>query len=154
MNNLQKACRSGDFKKVKKLLEEGVDPNCEEALHDACYYGYLKIVKLLLGRMRKPYSEQSIRWAAYGGRPRVVKFLFDSGVDFSNDGGASLHLAASYDYVEVAKILLEHGADPFSNDDEEDKNETLVFMIKYNLMTLEDIQKNMDRIPWDQVYRW
>uniref|UniRef100_A0A0E0JC09 Uncharacterized protein n=1 Tax=Oryza nivara TaxID=4536 RepID=A0A0E0JC09_ORYNI len=84
------AC-DGDINVLIYLLDHGGDPAIPNAvgftpLHYAAEYGHVDIVRLLLSK--------------------------GVHVDPLNYSGAPLHLATANDHDQVAKVLLEHGADP------------------------------------------
>ncbi|EEC69618.1 hypothetical protein EE612_060753 [Oryza sativa] len=84
------AC-DGDINVLIYLLDHGGDPAIPNAggftpLHYAAEYGHVDVVRLLLSK--------------------------GVHVDPLNYSGAPLHLATANDHDQVAKVLLEHGADP------------------------------------------
>lgn len=83
----------GDHDQVKKLLDQGQDPNIPDfagwtALHEACSYGWLQVVTVLVD----------------GGANVNAKGL---------DDDTPLHDATTSGNLQMVKYLIEHGADPF-----------------------------------------
>ena len=91
MNELFKACQSGNLEKVKQILEinkqitsKGIQET--KFLHTASYFGNIEIVKELL------------------------KYTID--IDDTNSvGDNALHIAAEAGHVKILAMLLAHGAD-------------------------------------------
>jgi len=81
-----------DAERIKKLLEEGADPNIRDGdgntpLHFAASKGCAEVAKLLLRHGADPNAQDK-------------------------NGETPLHVAASEGHVDVVRLLLEHGADP------------------------------------------
>ena len=81
-----------DAERIKKLLEEGTDPNIKDKddntpLHFAASKGCAEVARLLLKHGADPNAQDK-------------------------SGETPLHLAASEGRVDVVRLLLEHGADP------------------------------------------
>lgn len=128
---LQTSSREGYTDIVKMCLEHGVDPNSQNALYFACFYGHEEVVSLLL---------------SYGADPNNHGVIFNACNDVN--GGSVL-------YMGIVKLLLKYGADPFSIEDESRKITTLSFLIKNNLISSENIEKNKEKIPsevWTKCY--
>ena len=91
MNELFKACQSGNLEKVKQILEINKQITSKEIqemklLHTASHFGYIEIVKELL------------------------KYTMD--IDDTNSvGDNALQIAAKAGHVKIVAILLAHGAD-------------------------------------------
>lgn len=85
------ACERNDWARVKSLLADGADPN-EKA-------GFMGDLTAL---------EQATRYASH----RVVRRLLLEGADVNGEmlGRGALMAAATFNKVEAAKVLLEHGA--------------------------------------------
>ncbi|XP_041986171.1 ankyrin repeat domain-containing protein 11 isoform X3 [Aricia agestis] len=90
---LHVAAIKGDHEQVKKLLDQGQDPNEPDfagwtALHEACSYGWLQVVMVLVNC----------------GANVNAKGL---------DDDSPLHDATTSGNLKMVKFLVEHGADPF-----------------------------------------
>ena len=88
---LKTAARKGDLKAVKKMLEDGANPN-----------------------IKNGSGGTPLVWAAYYGHTEMVKVLLEYGADPNMEdatGNTPLSLAY-YGDTEMVKVLLEYGADP------------------------------------------
>ena len=81
----------GDLPGVSRALEQGADVNAKDE-----------------------YNNTALNSAALWGHADVVKRLLEAGADIENPGSGGgltpLAIAASHDYYDVAKVLLDHGA--------------------------------------------
>jgi ankyrin repeat protein len=111
------ALRLGDAGKVATLLE--ADPSLVNARNDsgdspmlvAAYVGRQDLIAILL---EKSPDVSLFEAAALGMADRVLELLArePSAIHaFSHDGWTALHLAAFFGRSEIARILLDHGAD-------------------------------------------
>ncbi|XP_045510475.1 ankyrin repeat domain-containing protein 12 isoform X13 [Colias croceus] len=90
---LHVAAIRGDHEQVKKLIDQGQDPDVTDfagwtPLHEACSYGWLQVVMVLVN----------------GGANVNAKGL---------DDDTPLHDAATSGNLKMVKFLIEHGAEPF-----------------------------------------
>ncbi|MFZ5949398.1 MAG: ankyrin repeat domain-containing protein [Candidatus Rifleibacteriota bacterium] len=86
------ACKSGDFEKVKRIIEN--DPSQLQA--------------------KTEEGKSPLHMATGWGQSRIVEWLISIGADINalnNNGGTPIHVAASQNQPECAGILLKHGAD-------------------------------------------
>lgn len=135
-NALQQACEKGDEEIVHMLLEKGANPNLHgghygDALQAGCISGNESIVGMLLKSgagmgFRGGYFETPLQAAVCSGSEEIVKLLLDSGASVNEKGGAFSYplLRASAcppSHDPVLKILLENGANPNLEREEDDK---------------------------------
>lgn len=117
---LHRAAKKGDAKKIKKLLDAGVDINYEgssgcTALHLATDCGHEAVVRVLLNNGADPMAKSSegrtpLHSAARIGHTAVVRLLLDKSVDVEAkdpSGSTALHIAAYNGHESVVQILLE-----------------------------------------------
>jgi hypothetical protein len=123
---LSAAARRGDAAAVKKLLDEGVDPNTKyrygvTALTYACDHGHLEVVKVLLDHG----ADVNVKDTFYGSTPlalaispaqkkkpehaEIARLLIAKG---AHDKDAALSSAVSDGDASLAKIILESGGIP------------------------------------------
>ena len=117
---LHRAAKKGDAKKIKALLELGVDINYEgssgcTALHLATDCGHESVVRVLLDNGADPMIQSSegrtpLHSAARAGQTGVVRMLLEKGVDAQAKdpaGSTPLHMAAYNGQETVVQILLD-----------------------------------------------
>jgi ankyrin repeat domain-containing protein 50 len=124
---LAEACYYGDVARVKLLLELGArwdlpDQRRYHPLRMACQEGEIKTVELLLehGANLNSYDTDGrpVWIDAVGfGATTFIKYLIQKGVDVSartispdDNGTTALHLAAAFNRLPVAKLLIKAGA--------------------------------------------
>ena len=111
------AAVSGDLAKVKRLVVGcGVDPNIRDKdgwtpLHYAAWKRRLKVVKLLLEHGADPNIQEN----KYGKTP--LHYAVSRCLE-NKFGRTLLHFTVSRRHVDVARVLLDHGADPTISDNE------------------------------------
>lgn len=121
---LHRAAKKGDTKKIKSLLELGVDVNYEgssgcTALHIATDHGHEKAVQVLLDNGANPSTKSSegrtpLHSAARTGHTAVVQLLMEHGVEVQTkdpSGSTPLHIAAYNGQESVVQILLKRHHD-------------------------------------------
>jgi ankyrin repeat protein len=111
------AITKGDVDRARDLVTEDArvasarDADGLSAVTQACYYGRDEIVDVLLAAE----PELDLFEAAAVGRTERVRELVDRDSDlvraFSPDGFTALHLAAFFGHPEIARLLVERGAD-------------------------------------------
>eukprot|EP00937_MAST-01D_sp_MAST-1D-sp2_P001030 g1030.t1 len=93
------ACRAGDGKRVRKLLEADADVNAGNP---------------------KFYDEPPLHYAVLGANLPIVQLLLEKGADVLAqsrfDHRQALHYAARSGSFEIVQLLLSHGADPAAKD--------------------------------------
>jgi ankyrin repeat protein len=122
---LHQAAFIGDYKAVKRFLEEGFDPNEREEmdgylpLHIAAGEGYINIMQLLLEFESELGTEDHstpLHDAAEKGKLDAVRFLVHMGLSYdrvNEYGHRPLELAAEEGHMDVLKFLISLGSDPF-----------------------------------------
>jgi ankyrin repeat protein len=117
---LHRAAKKGDAKKIKALLDLGVDINYEgssgcTALHLATDCGHEAVVQVLLDNGADPTAKSSegrtpLHSAARAGHTAVVRLLLERDIDVQAkdpSGSTPLHMAAYNGQESVVRILLE-----------------------------------------------
>ncbi len=115
------AVEADDIDAVRKLLNQGVDPNTTDSkgnsiLMIAARQGSDKIVALLIARranvgQRTSFGDTALLMACLKGDESVVRRLLDAGGELNpKQGWAPLHYAAFAGHAGVAKLLLDRGA--------------------------------------------
>jgi ankyrin repeat protein len=117
---LHRAAKKGDDKRIKALLDLGVDINYEgssgcTALHLATDCGHEAVVRVLLENGADPMAKSSegrtpLHSAARAGHTAVVRLLLEKDVDVQAkdpSGSTPLHMAAYNGQESVVQILLE-----------------------------------------------
>lgn len=128
------AARKGPLSMVELLLEKGADINAREKhdetpLHWAAELGRLQVTEFLIAHgadINARPGGTPLYVALRGAAPlqsrdqyvQVVKLLISKGADVTNAdsrGETPLHIAASWRLLDVAKILIEKGANVNAN---------------------------------------
>jgi ankyrin repeat protein len=113
------AIRKGDQKAVDAAiarnprLANARDKNGRSAVLAAAYAGHGRLAEHLADKAGR--EGLGIFDAAAAGEAAAVQFRLENGVDIedrSDDGYTALHLAAHFGRLEVARLLLNRGADP------------------------------------------
>ncbi len=142
---LMAAARAGSVDAVKLLIEHGADVNAQEARWDqtalmwAAAEGHLDVVDTLLKAGANPNLKArvtdlskrtprtdfpsggftALMWAARDGNEALVRRLVEGGTDINltdGDGETALVLAIVNDRFDLAKTLLDLGANPKMDD--------------------------------------
>jgi len=149
--DLINAAEMGQIRRVRELLDSGIDPNIRRLysftpLINASRYGHTDIVRLLLdygADPNRPVNQDAhidggltpLFYASYGGNTEIVKILLDAGADpnikgdkFAYSGKTPLLWASWRGDSDMAESLLQHGADPNIRDSE---NNTALMIAEY-----------------------
>lgn len=133
------AARSGSVEAVEVLLEAGADPNAPELLDNqtalmwAVAAGHIDVAKVLLDAGADPKRQArvselterknadfpsggfaALHWAARDGNEEMIRLLLDNGADINarnGDSSTPMMLAIVNDRFDIAKLLLDLGAD-------------------------------------------
>ena len=123
---LIEACEDGDLKKVKSLIEMGINVNAQNdnnftALMGASSSGYLRIVKYLICKGADIDAQDkdgmtALMWAANYKKSKVVKHLIEKGANINikdNDGNSILNNVLR-DFmddrsIKILKYLIKNG---------------------------------------------
>lgn len=106
---LNEACIFGNLPLVNELLKHGANANAKDPegmrpLQTACTMGYVSLVKAILDYNHKTNHQRA-------------KKLVEAPITWSND--TAMHLVADNGDLEMMMVLLEYGANPgVQNDDE------------------------------------
>lgn len=119
-DELMKAVEKGDAKNVASLIDRGLDPNSTDPngntiLMLASRLGHQELVALLLARKadvarRSPAGDTALMMASLGGDLPIIRLLVVSGAALNQDGWTPLHYAAFAGHGEIARYLIERGA--------------------------------------------
>ncbi|KAN0142126.1 Ankyrin repeat-containing domain protein [Lactarius tabidus] len=121
---------------ARLLVERGVDVHSKDkdhdtALHAAAFSGRLGIAKLLIDHGANTAAENEDgeiplhlvsrgQYVSQESGVDIVQILLERGVGVNATDGhqnTSLHSASSYGRLEIARVLLDHGANPSSEND-------------------------------------
>ncbi|MGH7525806.1 MAG: ankyrin repeat domain-containing protein, partial [Gemmatimonadales bacterium] len=103
----------------------------DEALVWAAKAGRIEVMPPLIERGARvdadPYRGTPLLWAAFNGRVPAAAWLLDGGADVNRratfgglthgEGVTALHLSAQQNHLEMARLLVERGADPTIEDE-------------------------------------
>lgn len=114
------AALNGEYNRVKKMLDDGVNPSLPDnqgftALHYAARNGKLGICTLLLEKgadvnAKTHGGATPLHRAAFLGYTEIVIMLLEHGADpeiRDSDGKTSLHKAVEGSFFEIGRLLLE-----------------------------------------------
>lgn len=117
---IKTACCSGNLEIVKYFIEyvADMDELLGECLRIVASLGYIPIAEYLLkkGANLHHNEDQAFRNAVSNGCIDMVKYLYELGMN-KDILTISLSTAILYKKIEVAKFLIEHGADIHADDD-------------------------------------
>lgn len=125
-NQMIAAARMGDLEKVRHLIDKVDDIDAREnvagkghtALFNAASAGHTDVVRFLIERGAKlneqPGEVTPLIMAAWSGHQETVVVLLQAGSNPNakdESGWSALTHAARKGYVDIARLLIEHGAD-------------------------------------------
>jgi ankyrin repeat protein len=123
--DLMYAVTTGDASAVKKLLDEGADPNRSDktglsSLMAAAYSGQVEIIKILMENRvdiedRDTSGYTALIFASNAGQIDCARLLIEQGADVNArdyDGSTPIMFAAQHGHNDLVSLLLENGADP------------------------------------------
>ena len=122
---LSLACRQGKQDIVELLLESGANVNHRNKagntpLLEACSQGHVDAARMLLDRganidtPTETTLDSALTWACTLGNEQVVDLLLSQNTDVEHrtkDGCTALMFASLAGHIEVARMLLDHGAE-------------------------------------------
>jgi hypothetical protein len=122
-----KAVMDGRPVAIRRQLAAGMpvdalDETGFTALQIAALRKNTELVELLLNKGASPNHRSEPGWpllrsAAFGGSVEVIRQLIEGGADVARFGGEALLTALHKKHIEIARVLLEAGADPNETDD-------------------------------------
>lgn len=95
VTTILKACEVGDIKRVKELIDSGVDVNCDGTGPTGIDLGY---------------KFSPIEVASKNGKLDLVKYLVSKGADISSDGDYPVRIASLCGHIKIVKYLASKGA--------------------------------------------
>lgn len=124
-DKLQDGISKGNFKQVKESLQQGANPNGDnkysiKPLMIATAQGSLEIVKILIKQgvdvngKDKNGNNALVYCSDYGYAKGIAKLLVDNGIEINHrnkDGETALEKITNNYHFEMAKYLVENGAD-------------------------------------------
>ena len=122
---LIEAAKEGNLEEVRRLLDEGADPNATTDFQEFALMGAVSndrpdVVALLLDRgaspnLRDMHGQTALFMAAYERNPQVVTMLLDAGAEVdvvTNAGETALLRSVIWQDRDTVDLLLKAGAKP------------------------------------------
>lgn len=165
MSPLMVAAQKGYTSIVSLLIEHNADVNYSNAsgknsMMMACFGGHLKVAHQLFEHgasvdTRDKGGSCCIHWAVDGGKTGCIQWLLDNGinVDVEDDSGCSplIRLASMNGSVDVARILVENGAD-VNKVDKFRKSSLMAAAVNGNLALVELLVENGANLHAENEY--
>ncbi|CRG92693.1 hypothetical protein PISL3812_09758 [Talaromyces islandicus] len=128
-DKLIEACKNGSTNLVRRLLDDGADPNTMGAIHLASDRGSVDTVRVLLQAgtyvdSLNATGQTALHCAARNGFVAVIELLLEkkAHVDAKDENEqTALHGAAAHGHLKIVQILLHAGADIEAEDLDGDK---------------------------------
>lgn len=125
---LVEASANNNLKKVKELVNKGVNVNTEDhfgsnSLFLASVYGHIEVVKFLIESKANLDSQHPVTGltallgSVMRGRHEIVLTLLKNGADIrvrDFSGNSVILIASAYGRLELLELLIEYGADIYS----------------------------------------
>ena len=120
---LHRACARGKINIVRELLDRGADPeildnNSKKPIRLACSYGQIEVVLEFLRRFGMNFQESDyyrlFDEACSNNQAQLLRELIKRQIITKNleeSGGEFLRAAVRKGYIEIIKVLLDHGVD-------------------------------------------
>jgi ankyrin repeat protein len=105
--------QTGKVEEVRKILEEGVQVDKEQALDTAASYGRARIAEILVEGGADVKKGAPLVWAASSGNMETVNFFLNKGVDIHKKDQfdrTALRCADSGGFKKIKELLIERGA--------------------------------------------
>lgn len=126
------ASELGNLDILKYVVENGNDKisihDLNEALENACQFGHFHIVEYLIEEKLADDVVNALYAAALDGNIEIAKYLIDHG---ANDFNGALWLAAEYGHINLVKLLVQLGADDFQNSIDRARNNDQTEILEY-----------------------
>lgn len=129
MDDVRAAIRSGDYFRVRDLLDAGFDPKAADqygmtTLHSAALNGRAVIAQLLIERGANPDAvdwdgDTPLHYATDQRNSSPLRSLLDAGANpniANAEGWTPLHIAANHGDEYAVRLLLDAGANPTLTD--------------------------------------
>lgn len=120
------AAENGSVPLLRKLAQaagayEARDSDYLRPLHLAVRNGHREAVEYLLSLgasidVRDIHGRSPLYWAVYKGHASIGRLLLEREpvIEGDNNNTTPLHIAAAYNFTNIAELLLEHGADVYA----------------------------------------
>lgn len=121
---IELAAYHGTLETVKTLVDLGADPKIGGPLIIAAYRGEEDILKYLISQgsaLTNPTGWTALHAAASGGHAKIVEYLLTQGQNpnAQDEDGESPLMYAAQTNIDVVRVLINAGADPFLQDNKD-----------------------------------
>lgn len=119
-NRLRSACSGGNIEIIKLIIEKGTlfntHFNWNQSLYHGCFKGHLKVVKFIFEKIIETNTqidwELAFKGSCEGGNIDIVNLIFEKNAN--NNINEGLEYACRNNCINVAKLLIEKGANSFN----------------------------------------